>query len=284
MQLTKGVQQILAYIFGVVFLITIIVIAFRVPEPTSFQYVVFRVTLALAAAGVVAMIPGFINVQVSTLVRAGGAVAVFVIVYLIHPPGDVIDDEPIPLPENLIEMVKIDSTFAISKYEITNKQYAEFSEDKIHNTALENPVSNVSWHDAMGFCHWLSEKTGKNYTLPTVAQWYKAAGCDEGANYPWGNNLPDKNMANYSRIYGDKTVSVKSLASGASKYGVMHMAGNVAEWTLEDLDGKSERKIILGGSWYHDVSYMKCLNKHLENLPPNTRKEYIGFRVVEIFD
>jgi hypothetical protein len=63
----------------------LIVVAIAVPNPTGFQYTVFRIVLALAAGGVAAMIPGFLQVKVSTFIRAGGALAVFVIVYFYSP-------------------------------------------------------------------------------------------------------------------------------------------------------------------------------------------------------
>ncbi len=79
-------EIIVAFIFGVAFIVTMLVLAIFFPRPTPFQYTVFRVTLALAAAGVAAMIPGFIildfNPGAAVLIRAGGALAVFVVVHL----------------------------------------------------------------------------------------------------------------------------------------------------------------------------------------------------------
>lgn len=90
MPLEKLEQRKGAYAFGVIFVIVILGIAIGVPNPTSFQYTVFRIVLALAAAGVAAMIPGFINVTVGTAVRAGGAIAVFVIVFFFSPANLVV--------------------------------------------------------------------------------------------------------------------------------------------------------------------------------------------------
>ena len=78
-------QVIVAFAFGIIFVIVLMIIAFKVPNPTPFQYNVFRIILSLAAAGVAAMIPGFINVELGKtteiIIRAGGALAVFVVVY-----------------------------------------------------------------------------------------------------------------------------------------------------------------------------------------------------------
>jgi hypothetical protein len=76
---------LLAFVFGVVFVTALLTLAVLFSEPTPFQYTVFRIVLALAAAGVAAVIPGILNVKLSFGVRAGGALAVFVIVYFFSP-------------------------------------------------------------------------------------------------------------------------------------------------------------------------------------------------------
>ena len=81
----KSHEKVLAFVFGVVFVVVLLAVAFFVPNPTAFQYTVFRIVLALAAAGVAAMIPGFLQVNISTWLRAGGALAIFVIVYFYAP-------------------------------------------------------------------------------------------------------------------------------------------------------------------------------------------------------
>jgi hypothetical protein len=85
MSVEKRYQQIFAYTFGIAFLVIMLIIAIYLPKPQPFQFFVFRVVLSLAAAGTAAMIPGFLSVQVSTFVRAGGALAVFALVYLYNP-------------------------------------------------------------------------------------------------------------------------------------------------------------------------------------------------------
>jgi hypothetical protein len=82
---TKAQQQIAAFILGVIFVIALLTLAIAVPEPTDFQYLVFRVVLSLAAAGAASMIPGSIQVEIANWLRAGGALAVFVIVFFFNP-------------------------------------------------------------------------------------------------------------------------------------------------------------------------------------------------------
>lgn len=82
-------QIIAAFVFGLVFIITLLVLAIVFPKPTPFQYSVFRIVLSLACAGIAAMIPGFINLELEStiglILRAGGALAVFVLVYFFNP-------------------------------------------------------------------------------------------------------------------------------------------------------------------------------------------------------
>ncbi|RZM81894.1 hypothetical protein [Leptolyngbya iicbica] len=99
-------QLILAFLFGASLIVALLGIAFRTPNPTAFQFFVFRVVLALAAAGVAAIIPGLINVNISGIVKAGGAIAVFVLIYLLNPASLVIDDPRSPQINQLDKLHK----------------------------------------------------------------------------------------------------------------------------------------------------------------------------------
>lgn len=101
--MNKKQQQVAAYAFGVVFVVAMLAIALFVPQPTSFQYLVFRIVLSLATAGVAAMIPGFVQVDIPGIARAGGALAVFVVVFFYNPAAlvsnrDTGGIEPLPPP------------------------------------------------------------------------------------------------------------------------------------------------------------------------------------------
>lgn len=82
-------EKIVGVSFGGVFILLMLVVAIFVPSPTSFQIFIFRVVLALAAAGVAAIIPGFLHIESHfrrNALRAGGAIAVFVLIYLVNAP------------------------------------------------------------------------------------------------------------------------------------------------------------------------------------------------------
>jgi hypothetical protein len=90
----KAVQRRVAFTFGVVFIVVLLVLALFVPEPSPFQYTVFRIVLALAAAGAAAMIPGFIEFNIPGWLRAGGALAVFIVVFFYNPASLVAPPTP----------------------------------------------------------------------------------------------------------------------------------------------------------------------------------------------
>lgn len=85
----QNLEMWLAFVFGIVFVTVMLVIAIAIPNPSSTSFFTYRVVLALAAAGIAAVIPGFLNVEISlglkTVIRAGGAIAVFLIVFLMNP-------------------------------------------------------------------------------------------------------------------------------------------------------------------------------------------------------
>ena len=101
--MTKKLQQILAFVFGVTFVIVLIVLAVAIPDPTSFQYTTFRVILALAAAGIAVMIPGFLQVTISNWLRAGGALGVFVVVYFFNPASLVVTPDIQSTQQSIID-------------------------------------------------------------------------------------------------------------------------------------------------------------------------------------
>ncbi|WP_342148507.1 hypothetical protein [Methylorubrum sp. SB2] len=82
---TIEIDKLLAFVFGCVFVLLMLVLALVVPNPTEFTLFVFRVVLALAAAGIGAVLPGLFEVKLP-LVRAGGALALAAVVYFVNPP------------------------------------------------------------------------------------------------------------------------------------------------------------------------------------------------------
>jgi hypothetical protein len=82
------------FLFGVVFIIAIMVLAFAFPNPTPIEYLVMRIVLAVATAGIATLLTGFIDVTIPHFVKAGGAFAVFVIVFFYNPAALVVASSP----------------------------------------------------------------------------------------------------------------------------------------------------------------------------------------------
>ena len=142
-------------------------------------------------------------------------------------------------PQHIVDLPE----YLIGKYPVTNGEYQAFVRDtgrqppsrwdggKYPKGQKDHPVAYVTWHDAMAYCKWLSEKTRKTYRLPTEAEWEKAARGPGGLIYPWGN-LFDKNRCNtFESGIGNTTPVGNYSPAGDSPYGVADMAGNVWEWT-----------------------------------------------------
>ena len=143
--------------------------------------------------------------------------------------------------------------YRISRVPITNAQYALFAkateretpehwQDRRVPKGLEShPVVNVTWYDALAYCEWLSKMTGKPITLPSEAEWEKAARGDKDKRaYPWGDEF-DSSKCNTSELGLGTTTPVGIFLEGASPYGVLDMSGNVWEWT-RSIFGKRDEK------------------------------------------
>jgi formylglycine-generating enzyme required for sulfatase activity len=184
--------------------------------------------------------------------------------------------------------------FKISRVPVTNAQYALFIEATEHEAprhfedghapkGLEShPVIYVSWHDALAYCKWMSEVSGKNITLPSEAEWEKAArgpstGSGSKRAYPWGDDF-EMTRCNTRELGLQTTTPVGIFQEGASPYGVLDLSGNVDEWTNSWYSGEQKYRVLRGGSWYNRVRYARCAYRNNNN--PDNRTNNIGFRIV----
>ena len=128
-----------------------------------------------------------------------------------------------------------------------------------------HPVVNVSWNDTAAFCQWLSRKEGKEYRLPTEAEWEYACRAGSTTRYSFGND--DGSLGNYA-WYGENS-GKKTHPVGEKKpnaWGLYDMHGNVwkwcADWYDRDYYAKSladdptgpvggSRRVYRGGGWLY---------------------------------
>lgn len=161
----------------------------------------------------------------------------------------------------------------------------------------DHPVVNVSWGDATMYCIWAMAR------LPTDSEWEKAARGTDGRKYPWGNEAPNGKLANYADAnlttvnWADQstddgykfTAPVGSYPQGASPYGALDMARNVAEVVGDDWDNaapvnvsysktiKEVYRMIRGGSWYSHSSTLQS-DVHMLLIHSYEELNTFGFR------
>ncbi len=116
------------------------------------------------------------------------------------------DTEDNEQPQHLLYL----PDYYLGKTPVTNAQYRAFvqatgyqrpedwAEGRPPRDKEDHPVVNVSWYDAVTYCRWLSEVTGKSYSLPSEAEWEKGARGTDGRIYPWGNQW-DETRCNSSQ-------------------------------------------------------------------------------------
>jgi formylglycine-generating enzyme required for sulfatase activity len=178
--------------------------------------------------------------------------------------------------------------FFIGQYEVTQAQYeAVMGNNPSTFKGANNPVENVSWEDAKKFIDKLNAITGKNYRLPTEAEWEYAtrAGTDtpfsygetitsdvvnyDGSSYPYNNASKGE--------FRERTIEVNELYP--NPWGLYHIHGNVWEWIQDqfqpsykdkpsklrkngsapwivsndtDTPAEYDPRVIRGGSWGDD--------------------------------
>ena len=231
--------------------------------------------------------------------------------------------------EKPIHDVTLDD-FYMGKYEVTNKQFAEFLNDygsdkiktsefagkemikesagsenwgltksgsfwKPASTYENHPVIYVSWYGATEYAKWLSKKTGKNYRLPTEAEWEYAAGASTSSatRFKYAGTNSEGSLgtyAFYNSNSGAKTHNVGTKRANA--LGIYDMSGNVYEW-CSDWHGSSyysnspsrnprgpssgSDRVYRGGAWARTAVYCRVASRH--GSIPTICYYFVGFRL-----
>ncbi|OQB20282.1 MAG: Serine/threonine-protein kinase pkn1 [candidate division BRC1 bacterium ADurb.Bin183] len=197
--------------------------------------------------------------------------------------------------EGPVHTVSLDG-FWMGKYEVTQEQYeAVMGTNPSKFKGAKNPVENVSWGDAMAFCKKLSLKTGKNFTLPSEAQWEYACRAGSKGRFCFGDS--DSGLGDYAWYIvnsGPQTHPVGQKKP--NKWGLYDMHGNVWEWCLDRFASRFYEKqtarernpvnnnqgdylVLRGGAWPSKPRNCRSAGRFWGVLPDN-RDDKSGFRVV----
>ena len=183
--------------------------------------------------------------------------------------------------------------FSIGKFVVTQEQYQQIMGNNpsyFTEKGAKCPVEQVSWNNAVEFCQKLSENTGREYRLPSEAEWEYACRAGTTTPFHFGETLTT-NLANYSDNRKSTTNNVDKFQPNA--FGLYDMHGNVWEWCQDDWhdnyinapnDGSvwtiqnGLTKVKRGGSWKNDAP--GCRSACRSAKEKNKKENHIGFRVV----
>lgn len=221
--------------------------------------------------------------------------------------------------ESPLHRVVISHAFAISKFDITLAEFAKFADETgfdpndpkcdwrapkvrgaLMNQTSDDPVVCVNWADAQAYVTWLRRKTGKEYRLPSEAEWEFAARAASAAARPWGGRLTRDN-ANYGSdaccgpfaAGGDKWLYTSPVGSfPPNAFGLYDMIGNVWQW-VEDcghdnyagvpidgsawITGDCSTHIVRGGAWFQGPESARSASRASDKA--DFRIGDIGFRI-----
>ena len=177
------------------------------------------------------------------------------------------------------------------------------SEFKDQLDSDQRPVERVNWREAMAFCRQLADRTGRDYTLPSEAQWEYACRAGTTSPFAFGGTITPE-LANYDGnytyagspkgVYCEQTTAVGAFPANA--WGLQDMHGNVWEWCLDHWHGSyasppgdgsawvdsedknNAKRLLRGGSWSNDPRHCRSAFRPL--IQPDDAYSYVGFRVV----
>ncbi len=189
-------------------------------------------------------------------------------------PGPYKGNVPTEGPEHSVEITR---PFYLGATEVTVGQFRQFVDEEAYqvgdgrwrNPAFDqtdqHPVVFVSWNNAVDFCKWLSKKEGKEYRLPTEAEWeYSCRAGKAGSRYGFGDDDAQlKDYAWFEQNSGGGTHPVGKKKPNA--WGLYDMHGNAWEWCQDNYDrdyyknspvkdppgGAGGARVGRGGGWLH---------------------------------
>jgi formylglycine-generating enzyme required for sulfatase activity len=182
------------------------------------------------------------------------------------------------------------SSFYMGKYEVTQAQWKTLM---YHNPSSfegdDLPVEEISWNDAQLFIERLNAATGKQYRLPTEAEWEYAA---RGGNKSNGCRYSGSNFIELVAWFGDNSDGTTHPVGTKrpNELGIHDMSGNVWEWchdwyatypasAQDNPSGASSGscRVNRGGGWYGNAGYCRVATRY--DYSPDNSRSFLGFRL-----
>ena len=183
------------------------------------------------------------------------------------------------------------SSYYICKYEVTQALWRAVMGSNPSNFKGDNlPVECVSWNDCQTFINRLNSYTGRNFRLPTEAEWeFAARGGNYSRHYKYSGSNYIGDVAWYGDNSGNRTHPVGTKQP--NELGLYDMSGNVYEWCSDWYGSYSSYsqsnptgpnsgsdRVDRGGSWGGSARY--CRSSYRGNLTPGYRFSNLGLRLV----
>jgi formylglycine-generating enzyme required for sulfatase activity len=210
------------------------------------------------------------------------------------------DEEQDAVSEKPQHPVTITQRFALGRYPVTFEEYDRFAASSGRERPNDQgwgrgrrPVINVSWDDAVAYCAWLSQQTGRSYRLPTEAEWEYA--CRAGSKTHWCFGDEEKDLGEHA--WYRKNAESKTHPVGEKQpnpWGLYDMHGNVWEWCLDsqraytaaaatDPVGPTDAgasRVLRGGSWRYFARNVRSACRSAND--PGDRGNSLGFRCARV--
>jgi toxoflavin biosynthesis protein ToxD len=197
------------------------------------------------------------------------------------------------------------SAYRIARYPVTNAEYRTFLLESGHHEIpsswyfrqfpqerSNHPVYTISPESADAYALWLAKRTGRNFRLPTEAEWEWAATGPDRREFPWGPDF-DADLANTAETGLFNSSSVGVFVGGESIFGLSDMAGNVEEYVSDNYDAypggsfvsdhlveiHGSYRVARGGSFARFRDLARTRRRHGHN--PRSVTYAMGFRLAE---
>jgi formylglycine-generating enzyme required for sulfatase activity len=204
--------------------------------------------------------------------------------------------------------VSIAHRFALGRFPVTVAEFRRFSPGHAPGDDPHLPVVNVSWHEAVAYCEWLSHPSGLHFRLPTEAEWEYACRAGSTSVFTMGNTLVLSDANYLFNEHGERIGVGCRTPAGTyppNAFGIQDMHGNVCEWVADEWhpsyqgapeDGaawiqqstaelasqemKATRRVIRGGAWDYLPRLLR--SSWRDWLQADARRDNVGFRIIQI--